>query len=190
MREKILKISAKLFSERGYKEVTTRDIGDAVGVKAASIFYHFSAKGDIPKTLYKYYEDQRIKASPDLNELLKLAETAPPHEVLMKAEPHYDQETREFLDQILVAAIRSVGVEPGAERFIQENVFDATSAILKPLLERMVMLGKIKPLDIDAFISVLLRYRFGAASLSKTSLENTHTKYQVGLPYIFSLLRY
>jgi len=188
MRQKILKTSAKLFSERGYKDVTIKDIAEAVGVRVASVYYHFPAKNDITRTLYKHYANQRIKASPDLSELMELAETASPQEVLMKAEPNYDQDIREYLEQILVAAVRSVGVDPEAEWFIQENVFDATSAILKPLLERMVMLGKIKPLDIDAFINVLICYRFGAASIRKTSLENTNAHHQVGLPLVMFLL--
>jgi len=190
MREKILRASARLFSEKGYKEITTRDIASAVGVKSASIYYHFPSKNEITLALYKYYADQRIMASPDLGELLKLAETAPPNEVLMKTEPCYDQETREFLDQILVAAVRSVGVDPEAERFIKQNIFDATAAVLKPLCERMVALGKIKPIDIDSFVCVLIRYRFGDAFLRNSSLESPEYQNKIGLPYIFSILRY
>ena len=41
IKEKILRTAAKLFSERGCNEVTTRDLAAAVGIRAASVYYHF-----------------------------------------------------------------------------------------------------------------------------------------------------
>jgi len=187
-REKILRVAAKLFSESGYKQVTTRDIAAVVGIKSASIYYHFSSKNEILRSLYKFYTEERCKATPDLSALLKLAETAPPHEVLMKCDFQYDEEVRELLDQILVTAAREIGVDPDSEAFIKDNIFDSVTSLFRPLIERMVELKKIKPLNIDDFINVLTYYRFGAAALSKSSFGNIHSKYLADLYYIFSLI--
>lgn len=187
-REKILKVAAKLFSESGYKQVTTRDIAGVVGIKSASIYYHFSSKGEILRSLYKYYTEERGKATPDVNGLLKLAETAPPHEVLMRTNIKFDEENREYLDQILVTASREIGVDAESESFIKENIFDSVSNLIKPLLARMVELGKIKPLNVDDFINVLAYYHFGAAALSKSSFGSINEKNIGDLNYIFSLI--
>jgi AcrR family transcriptional regulator len=46
-REAILDTSAKLFSQRGYKEVSIRDIAQACGLTNAALYYHFKNKEDL-----------------------------------------------------------------------------------------------------------------------------------------------
>lgn len=46
-REQILDAAAQLFSEQGYAATSTRMIAEAVGVKQASLYYHFASKQDI-----------------------------------------------------------------------------------------------------------------------------------------------
>jgi AcrR family transcriptional regulator len=44
---KLLEIAADLFRRQGYVSTTMRDIADAAGMKAGSLYYHFSAKDEI-----------------------------------------------------------------------------------------------------------------------------------------------
>ncbi|MGX7679175.1 TetR/AcrR family transcriptional regulator [Jatrophihabitans sp. DSM 45814] len=46
-REEILEAAAQLFSENGYAATSTRSIALAVGIKQASLYYHFACKEDI-----------------------------------------------------------------------------------------------------------------------------------------------
>jgi AcrR family transcriptional regulator len=46
-REEIRQAAAGLFSEHGYAATTTRGIAMAVGIKQASLYYHFATKEDI-----------------------------------------------------------------------------------------------------------------------------------------------
>lgn len=46
-KEKILNESLKLFSERGYSDVSVSDIAAAVGIKAPSLYKHFKSKQEI-----------------------------------------------------------------------------------------------------------------------------------------------
>ncbi|MCL2150139.1 MAG: TetR/AcrR family transcriptional regulator [Dehalococcoidia bacterium] len=187
-KKKILKVAAKLFSENGYKRVTTRDIASVVGISSPSIYYHFPSKNKILASLYKLYADEYRKALPDLDELLQLAETAPPHEVLMRAVFCYNEKVQGILSQILVTATREIGADPDSEQFIKEHIFDSVAIILKPLLERMVVLGKIKPLDLDATIEILAYYCFSAAALSTSSFGINRARYQADLSLVFSLV--
>ncbi len=43
----VLDAAADLFLERGYAGTTVRDIADAAGMKAGSIYYHFDSKDEI-----------------------------------------------------------------------------------------------------------------------------------------------
>ena len=187
-RGKILRAAAKLFSESGYHKVTTREIAQASGINAASIYHYFPSKADILKSLYEFYSNELHKALPDLQKLLLLAETDPPHEVLMKAEFHFDEEARNFLDQILVTAARQICADPESECFIRENIFAPTKNILEPLLRRMVELGRIKPFDIETFLSVMIHYGFSAAALNHSTFGNSPERYQSDLAFIFSFI--
>ena len=50
-KEKILKTSLKLFSEKGYKATTVRDIAGTMGVKQSALYNHFKNKDEILETL-------------------------------------------------------------------------------------------------------------------------------------------
>jgi len=185
-KEKILGAAAKLFAESGYNKVTIREIAKAAGVNSALIYYYFSSKSDILSNLYKLYSDERLKAAPDLAELLRLAETGPPHDVLMKSGFLYKEEVREILDQILVIAAREISSDSESERFIEENIYNPIFEILKPLLTRLAELGKIKPINIDTFIGILSYYCFSAAALNNSAFRNSPEKYLADLSFIFS----
>jgi AcrR family transcriptional regulator len=45
--DRLLEISATLFRERGYASTTMRDIANAAGMKAGSLYYHFQSKDQI-----------------------------------------------------------------------------------------------------------------------------------------------
>jgi len=183
---RILKTAARLYAEKGYDKVTTREIAQNIGINSASIYYYFPSKEDILKNLYQVYAEHRRQGYPDVDELLRLAETEPPHEVLMRSEYHFNEEIREMLDQILVTAARRIVADPESERFIQENIFDSIQNVLKPLLERMVELKRIQPFDIAAFINILSYYCFSAAALNNSIFGQGVAEYQAGMYFIYS----
>jgi len=187
-RGKVLRSAAKLFSESGYHKITTREIAQASEINVATIYHYFPSKADILKSLYECYSTELHKVSPDLQELLQMAETLPPHEVLMKAEFHFDESVRDLLDQILVTAAREICADPESEHFIRTNIFAPTIDILRPLLQYMMELGKIQPFDIDAFLNILSFYGYGAAALNLTSFGNSPERYQADLSFFFSLI--
>jgi len=46
-RQQILDVAAKLFRARGYTETSLRDIGKLAGMKAGSLYYHFTSKEEL-----------------------------------------------------------------------------------------------------------------------------------------------
>jgi AcrR family transcriptional regulator len=46
-RADLIRVSAKLFREKGFEGTTIRDIADAVGMRSGSPFYHFKSKQEI-----------------------------------------------------------------------------------------------------------------------------------------------
>lgn len=50
-REKILEVALKLFSKKGFKETTIKDIAKEVGITEGAIYRHFSSKEEIINSL-------------------------------------------------------------------------------------------------------------------------------------------
>jgi len=57
-REAILEEALKLFSEKGIKETTVRDIARAVGITEGAIYRHFESKEQIVYELFEMYSEE------------------------------------------------------------------------------------------------------------------------------------
>ncbi|MDR3119925.1 MAG: TetR/AcrR family transcriptional regulator [Clostridiales bacterium] len=162
-KHRIVEAAIMLFSEQNYSKVSTRDIARAAGIRPASLYSHYESKLDILYRIYAFYEEKLAQALPDINELLTLAETAHPHEILQKGLYYFDPADQELVDRtVLIAWDESRSDERSAE-FIRKNILDVPANFERALLERMLALGRIEPLDIDAFLVVLTNFCLSAA---------------------------
>ncbi|MDP4178923.1 MAG: TetR family transcriptional regulator [Bacillota bacterium] len=79
-KQNILDTALKLFSKRGYSAVSIRDIGNIVGIKESTIYYHFKNKQDIFDELLKRFEkitnEKPIKFSKEFNKITKVEKEA------------------------------------------------------------------------------------------------------------------
>jgi len=54
---RIIDVMAKLIQTRGYSAVSYQDISDAIGIRKASIHYHFPAKADLGVAVIQKYSE-------------------------------------------------------------------------------------------------------------------------------------
>ena len=59
--ERILNVSAQLFSEKGFTKTTMQDIIDRSGLSKGAIFYHFKSKEDIYHAVTQKMDESAIK---------------------------------------------------------------------------------------------------------------------------------
>jgi TetR/AcrR family transcriptional repressor of nem operon len=57
-RQTILSIARKMVQSRGYSALSFRDVAASVGVKSASVHYHFPTKGSLGSELARGYTDE------------------------------------------------------------------------------------------------------------------------------------
>ena len=74
-RERILRSAVELFSQRGFKGTTTKELARASGVSEAMVFKHFASKDELYAAILrsKTCEDGQNKFPWETNELLKTA---------------------------------------------------------------------------------------------------------------------
>lgn len=76
-REKILNVAIDLFSSNGYKEVSIREIAKEVGIKDASIYYHYSKKEDILDSIFEHFMEKMNKTEISNSQKYELLKESP-----------------------------------------------------------------------------------------------------------------
>lgn len=64
IKSEIIQLSKKLFNERGYNEVSTQDIADAIGISKGNLNYHFKRKEDIIEAVVEEMHSHYVKPKP------------------------------------------------------------------------------------------------------------------------------
>lgn len=67
MEEKIIKISAKLFLDRGIKAVSMDDVAQALGISKRTLYEHFSSKDELLIRCLEWYSLQMSKQHADID---------------------------------------------------------------------------------------------------------------------------
>ena len=187
--EKIMTSAIILFSDRGYDTVSMRDIAAVVGINVASIYHHFLSKLDILKSIYEYYTEQVRLVAPNLKDLLRLMETEPLEEVLVKTNYYYDPQIQDKMDRIILIASQRISQDRESENFIQNHFFKPKIEIWAALLSRGIELGSIKPIETESFMKLITYYAFSAAELSCTTMKLTKEQWENSMKMLYSLLK-
>lgn len=103
MKETILKAAEKMIRSRGYNGFSFREIADAVGVKSASVHYHFPTKGALGAAVARRYTDDFLSALGPVDE-------APMDAVGVQKRLH-DLSRRSMVDENLMCLCGMLGAE-------------------------------------------------------------------------------
>lgn len=135
--------SARLMVQaRGYNALSFRDIAGAVGVKSASVHYHFPTKGDLAAALVRQYIDDVETGLAHL-----LAQTKDPKERMQRYASVFraalENDNRMCLCGIMAAEFSDIpeGARSEVERFARVNIA-WLSTVLFPTLDAVAAAPK------------------------------------------------
>lgn len=165
--------SVNLFAEKGYTDVSIRDIAAATGIQASSIYYYFKSKKQILEQIYAYYDYYHNDHLPSLEEMFSYIEKETPKQVLYRTIYQYDPTIRDTMSKIFVIiSTQSCNGDLMATEIINKNISETPKLFTRSILEKMIELKKIKTLDIDSFLLLL-------NSLYNSYLWNTRINYDI-----------
>jgi AcrR family transcriptional regulator len=184
-KDRILIAAIELSAKHGFSNISMRNIAEAAGIKAPSIYNHLDGKRGIMLYLYDLYSESRKKAMPDLETLLKLTETKTMLEVLMMSDYHFPPEINDSMQKILIAAIHTMPANIESRDFIYNNVLMTPREITIPLIKRMIKIGRVEPFDIDIFDHILMRCCFSSVALIATPMNINVKEWKTMLESLF-----
>jgi len=188
-KEKIFNEAIRLFSDNGYSEVSVRDIASNTGINVSSLYFHYPSKEEILSMLYDYYMKNWKAAAPDIAHLLKLCETAPVFEIFEALDFRFPPEVKDKMNRIVKIAVRQMTICSKSENFIRERFLKDCTEALSVILDRLILLNRIEPFDINAFVCLVSRYAVCAAIFNSTTLEVKEDEWRAGLSLAFSLIK-
>jgi AcrR family transcriptional regulator len=188
-KDRIFYTALNLFYESGYSHVSLRDIAECVGIKAPSIYNHFSTKEDILRSMYTYYDKYWTESGPDLDELLVLAETEAPLDVIEKLNFSYPPNIEPIMLKIVRIAVAEMHTNYRSEQFINKYLFDTHAGLLQPLLDQMVKLKRIQPMDTHALSKIWNAFSFNAVVMDGTAVGFSPDDWSRGWSMLTSLIK-
>lgn len=87
-REQILEAAAALFVEQGFAATSTRAIAERVGIRQASLYYHFAGKDDLLEELLDASVRPTLEVAAELGSASSPQEAAAALEALVRADVH------------------------------------------------------------------------------------------------------
>ena len=148
--DKIIKTASALFSERGYSAVSMRDLAEAIGIKAASIYNHVSSKQEILSLII-------IRTAEEFTEGMKVI-AASKNSALEKMKSIIEMHTRITLNNTHALATLNQDwihlVEPDLSYF--KDMRKGYEQNIRKIIKKGVKNKEFKKLDIEAMLFATL----------------------------------
>jgi AcrR family transcriptional regulator len=116
-KEEILDVATRLFAERGYEGTSMNDVAERVGMRKASLFYHFATKD----SLYEAVLDRLVATMQEKLEAIYASSGS----------------FSERLDEVTDTLVAALGADPYASRLLLREAMDWGPVIRGKLLERI-----------------------------------------------------
>jgi AcrR family transcriptional regulator len=147
-REKILDTAIDLFSERGYNDVSVRELTQAVGIKESSLYNHFENKQQILDTIYQELLQSYETMTLPLKTIMEMLENMSLEEFLELAVRNFDN----YMAQPRMRKIwRIISIErfrdERAREFFNRYLVDSALEYQTKVFEGMIRKGLIKDWD-------------------------------------------
>lgn len=152
-----------LFAEYDYARISMRQIANHVGIRASSIYNHFPSKEALLNKMYDYLHHYSAQYRQDLDVLLRKAETEPPREMLVSTHFYYPPELQPIMSRLILITYKQIRNDPRADEVLRNLLVDTSQRYMRALLGHMLELGRIEPLDVDAFTELYTNNYYGAA---------------------------
>ncbi len=158
-KREIFEAAVELFSRKGYKGTSIREIAYAVGIKESSIYNHYKNKEDILQSIFDYFRDDLSALRPSEHETGKLIDLLSPPDIFKLIFMRYANTENVIIDRIAKIIFSEQYFNPQARDFILNVEIREPIAYYESLLREMARAGKISEPDCH-FIAEELHYGF------------------------------
>ena len=158
----IFDTALRLFATSGVENVSMRDLADAVGIKAASIYNHYTNKEQLVEACYDFYINYHdaCRLSKDHYEDILLHGTR--EDIANVPSFPFPEELRLNLLYAMTVLFSRMYTDPKAiDRY--SFMIDRSMRFLSEFFEMGIRLGRFEPFDVSSFCMLFLSARLFSA---------------------------
>jgi AcrR family transcriptional regulator len=187
---RVFTTAINLFAEKGYANIGIRDIADTVGIKSASIYNHFENKDAILERIYLFFFDTYIASRPKLEDVLAQIPGISAYEALdwLFSSTVRGGSTYELLKRAGLIATQERGHDQRADDLISK-VFADANARISAVLDKMLELDLIEPINVALFSHIFIAFSLSATSCNSDQRILSYDDWRAGRQLLFDLIR-
>ena len=178
-----------LFDQNGFESTTMNDIAAANDITAASIYNYFTSKDALLGLMFQFYHANLLQSGPVLEKILDVIDEKSPKELLFLSMSYYSEELQPYMDKIFSIALMQANKDKTAYDVVWKYHFDQVRTYLNILLQTLIQMKRIEPLDIDSFIEIFNSFAFCAVLKNRSIGPVGMEKWLNGLDMIFSFIK-
>jgi AcrR family transcriptional regulator len=147
-KQKLFETAVDLFSSRGFRGVSIRDISSVVGIKESSFYNHFKSKDELIEAIFEYFKTEFTQSMPPEERLESIFSTIPPDEFLRQGNTRFLQRMSAPLIQKIWRILFSEQYRDSrAKDLILQEMMQAPLAYSELVFTKMIELGLIRRFD-------------------------------------------
>ncbi|MCL1983197.1 MAG: TetR family transcriptional regulator [Clostridiales bacterium] len=147
-KKKIFYSAIRLFTERGYENVSLNDIADTIGIRQSAIYNHFKSKQEILDTIYDFYHYYQISNRPGPEELEALLETGSIFDIITKGFIYqFEEGVIEQMLDIAKIVFQRASTDAKAKELFQDLILNEAIVFVEDGLGKAVDAGRFAPFD-------------------------------------------
>lgn len=147
-REKIINASIDLFAEKGFRDISVREIAKAVGIKASSLYKHYESKEDILESIFALFKEKMTQTAFGDEELKRYIGSASPEAYLNEA---FSLFMRVMWSPLTVKIAKIITLEQQRNRsvrqFFMQELIEKPRQLLRYAFDLMAQIGLIHSAD-------------------------------------------
>lgn len=175
-KEEIFDAAVKMISESDYDSINLRELAGQVGIKAASIYNHFSSKQEILDLIYSYYRENFNIYRKNDAEIKNIIDSGSKDDIIDAfAFTFSDENPKKRVRMVLITKIIYMRIfkDKTAHEIFSVVMVKEPTAYIKGFLDYGIRSGRFENFDTKAYSEILNGVRNMTGIKALSSPDNT-----------------
>ena len=154
-KKKIFENATHLYMQRGFENVSMKDIADTVGIKQSAMYNHFSSKQEILDTIYDYFCYHYLVDRPTFEAQEVIMREGSLHDIIRSVHYEFSDEYMYMMSDMVKIIFQRSSVDEKARDINKSIILEEGISYVEQIFGRAVEIGRLAPFDVHT-LSVLI----------------------------------
>jgi len=156
----IFDTAVEMFAERGYDNVSMREITRMAGINESTAYYYYNSKESLLDEILSVYWKMLARYLITKEEVELYLETDTPRELLVRLFPSFQGEEAVFMQRANRIVCMQQYTNPRARDLVMDQLINKTTESIKDTLDILIERGLIPAFDTDSISFVWCNFLF------------------------------